>query len=145
MRKYIPLALLAVILLSCGKEPVPVPAKEQSVIKTITFQVYAARDYSGSAYQNTQADVVLRLGTIDKRTGIATVVWDTTFTPRSIAQYPRHAQMYVVEKSIPVNEQTQSLNGTYGIKYNTDGSLMQEFYSEGLDVGQKSLRLDVSL
>ena len=145
MRKYTPLAFLAFLLLSCGKEPLPVPAKEQAVIKTITFQVYATRDYSADAYRNTQADVWLRLGTIDKRTGVSTVVWDTTFTPRSLAQYPQHAQMYVVEKSIPVTEQTQTLNGSYGIKYNTDGSLMQRFAGETLDVGQKTLRLDVHL
>ena len=88
MRKYIPLALLALMLLSCGKEPVSSPAKEQPVVKTVTYQVFAARDYSGDYYRNTQVDVKLTVGTIDKRTGVATIVWDTTFPQRSLPLFP---------------------------------------------------------
>ena len=133
------------MLLSCGKEPISSPAKEQPVVKTVTFQVYAARDYSGTTNQNTQTEVVLKLGTSDNSTGVTTLVWDTTFTSRSLAQYPQNAQMYVVEKTIAVNEQSQTLYGGYSIKYNTDGMLQQEFYGEGMGQGKKTLKLDVSL
>ena len=145
MRKYIPLALLALMLLSCGKEPISSPAKEEPVVKTVTYQVFAARDYSGDYYRNTQVDVKLTVGTIDKRTGVATIVWDTTFPQRSLPLFPREAQMYVVEKSIPVYESSHTLNSSYSIKYNTDGLLQQEFFGEGIGQGQKTLRVEVSL
>lgn len=144
MRKYIPLAFLSFVLLACEKEALP-PPQEQPVVKTITFQVYAARDYSGDYYRNTKADVKLTLGTIDNRTGVSTVVWDTTFSQRSLSLYPQQEQMYVVEKSIPVYERSHTLNASFGVRYDTEGMLQQEFSGEGVGQGQKTLRLDVTL
>jgi hypothetical protein len=145
MRKYLPLALAALFLVSCGKEKLPPPQPEQPVVKTVTFHVYAHSDYSHPYYLDLKADVVLNLHTINKRTGAITQVWDTTFAPRTVALYPQQTQMYVVEKNLPVLESTHKLNGGYGIKYDYKGSLNQEHYAEDLISGQKNLVVEARL
>jgi hypothetical protein len=145
MRKYLPLALAAFVLLSCRKEKVYQPEPVLPVVKTITFHVFAAKEYSGTAYSNTQADVVLEIRTVDYRTGAHSIVWDTTFSSRALSLYPQLEQKYIVEKSISVNESTHKLNAGYGIKYNTNGMLQQVGYGEDLSKGVKALRLEADL
>lgn len=123
----------------------PPPQPEQPVVKTVTFHVFAQSDYSHPYYLDLKADVVLKLHTIDRRTGAVTMVWDTTFAPRVVSLYPQQAQMYVVEKSIPVLESVHKLNGGYGIKYNYKGGVNQEGYAEDLISGQKTLVLEAAL
>lgn len=113
--------------------------------KTVTFHVYANADYSHPYYADLKADVVLKLHTIDKRTGAITMVWDTAFAPRVVSLYPQRPQMYVVEKSIPVIESIQKLNGSVGIKYDYNGSLTQEGFAEDLMPGQKTLVVEARL
>ena len=145
MRNYLPLTLAVLLLASCRKEKAPPPQPEQLVVKTVTFHVYANSDYSHQYYSDLKADVVLKLHTIDKRTGAVAMVWDTAFTPRPVSLYPQRSQMYVVEKSIPVLESAHKLNGSYGIKYDYKGSLNQEGYAEDLISGQKNLVVEAVL
>lgn len=59
------LPLLAIIGLwctSCKKDPVPVA--ETPVTKTITFNVFTSKDYSGAFYDNALAEVHLEIGKI---------------------------------------------------------------------------------
>jgi hypothetical protein len=145
MRKHLPLTLLSFVLLSCQKERLQQPAEEVPATKTVTFRVYASKDYSADYYAQTMADVTLQLGTIDKRTGITEVAWDTTFTPRSLVLYPQQGQMYVVEKTISIKESTHSLNAGFIIRYNTNGMRSMEAFGEGLGLGQNSRVLGVHL
>lgn len=145
MRTYLPLALTAFLLVACGKEPVKPPVAEQPVTKTVTFQVFAVRDYSYPIYANTLADVHLGISSVDLKTGKSTVVWDTTFSRRQLNLYPQHSDRYVVEKSIPVYESREMLNAGHWVRYDIDGGIRQEGTGEGLIQGVKSLRLDVTL
>lgn len=132
-------------LLSCQRETVPQPQHEQPVVKTVTFHVFAGEDYSGAHYAQTKADVKLELRMVDLRTGAVVLVWDTAFAARPLSEYPQHGEMYIVEKSYPVLESAHKLNAGYGIKYDTNGMLMQEGYGEDLIQGVKNLRLEADL
>lgn len=145
MRTYLPLALTAILLAACGKEPVSPPVAEQPVTKTVTFQVFATEDYSHPVHSNTVADVNLGISSVDLQTGKSTVVWDTTFSRRQLNLFPQHSDMYVVEKSIPVYESTHMLNAGYWTRYDTDGMVKQEGMGEGITRGVNSLRLEVTL
>lgn len=145
MRTYLPIALLALVLVSCRKEPVAPPVAEQPITKTVTFQVFAAKDYSHPIYANAVADVYLGVSAADLKTGKSAIVWDTTFTRRNLNLYPQHSDMYVVEKSIPVYESKEMLNAGYWIRYDTDGMIQQQGSGEGVIRGMKSLRMEVSL
>jgi hypothetical protein len=145
MRKNLPLTLFSFVLLSCQKERLPEPVEEVPSTKTVTFRVYAAKDYSADYYAQTMADITLQLGTIDKGTGLSTLVWDTTFTPRNLVFYPQQDQMYVVEKSVSIKESTHPLNAGFIIRYNTNGMRSMEAFGEGLGSGQKARALDVHL
>lgn len=145
MNSYLPLAFAALVLVACKKEPVKPPTPEQPVTKTITFQVFAGRDYSHPYYADTRADVVLNIHKVNKQNGAITLVWDTTFTPRPLALYPQRKQGFVVQKSIPVRESEHKLNGNYGIRYNTQGALQQEGHAEDVPAGTQGLLLEVGL
>lgn len=82
---------------------------------------------------------------MDLLTGKNLSVWDTTFTRRNLSLFPQHAEMYVVEKSMPVYERTQMLQAGYGIRYDTDGMVSQEGLGDGLSQGENNLRVEVSL
>lgn len=145
MRTNLPLALFASLLVACGKEPVAPPEPEKLIAKTVTFQVFAAGDYSDPIYANTMAEVNLEISAVDLKTGKSTLVWDTTFNRRSLNLYPQHGAMYVVEKTVPVYERIETINAGYWIRYDTDGQVQQEGSGEGLIQGVKSLRMEVSL
>lgn len=115
------------------------------MVKTVTFHVFAGEDYSGAHYAQTKADVKLELRTVDLRTGTVALVWDTAFAARPLSEYPQHGEMYVVEKNYPVLESTHKLVASFGIKYDTNGMLMQEGYGEDLMPGVKTLRLEADL
>lgn len=145
MRTYLPLALTAFLLAACGKEPVKPPVAEQPVTKTITFQVFAVKDYSHPIYASTVVDVNLGISSVDLKSGKSTVVWDTTFSRRQLHLYPQHSDRYVVEKTIPVYESKEMLNAGHWVRYNTDGMVKQEGMGEGVIRGVNSLRQDVAL
>ncbi|HEY1115341.1 MAG TPA: hypothetical protein VGE66_17335, partial [Chitinophagaceae bacterium] len=132
MRTYLPLGFTAFLLAACGKEPVKPPVAEQPVTKTVTFQVFAATDYSHPVYASTVVDVNLGISSVDLKTGKSTVVWDTTFLRRQLNLFPQHSDMYVVEKNIPVYESKEMLNAGHWVRYDTDGMVKQEGTGEGL-------------
>lgn len=139
------MALTAFLLAACGKEPVSPPLAEQPVTKTVTFQVFAVKDYSHPVYASTLVDVHLGISSVDLKTGKSTMVWDTTFSQRPLNLYPQHADGYVVEKSIPVYESTHLLHAGHWVRYDIDGGIKQEGMGEGLGQGVKSLRQEVTL
>lgn len=145
MRQYLPLTLIAFLLLACQKERLPQPAAEIPATKTVTFRVYATKDYSADHYAQTMADVTLQLGTIDKKTGVTELTWDTTFAPRNLVLYPQRGQMYVVEKSVRIKESTHSLNAGFIIRYHTNGMRSIEAFGEGLSSGENTRVLEVNL
>lgn len=145
MRTCLPLAFLAFLLVSCGKEPIAPPVAEQPVTKTITFEVFAAKDYSPGIYSNVLVDVNLGISIIDKKTGTSTTVWDTTFSRRKLNLYPQQADKYVVEKNIPVLESTQLINVGYWLRYDTDGQIQQQGSGEGVNQWIKNFRQYVAL
>lgn len=145
MRTNLPLALLAFVVVSCGKEPVAPPVAEQPVSKTITFEVFAAKDYSDPIYSNVLVDVNLGISIIDKKSGKSTTVWDTTFTRRKLNLYPQQADKYVVEKNVPVLESTQLVHVGYWLRYDTDGQVQQQGSGEGVNQWIKNFRQPVAL
>ena len=145
MRTYLPLALLTFVLVSCGKEPVAPPVAEQPVTKPVTFEVFAAKDYSHPIYSNVLVDVNLGISLIDKKTGKSTTVWDTAFSRRNLNLYPQLADKYVVEKIVPVLESTQIINVGYWLRYDTDGQLQQQGSGEGVNQWTKNFRQPVAL
>jgi hypothetical protein len=118
---------------------------EQPVTKTVTFEVFAAKDYSQQIYSNVLVDVNLGISIIDKKTGTSTTVWDTTFSRRNLNLFPQQANRYVVEKNIPVLESTQLVNVGYWLRYDTEGQVQQQGSSEGINQWIKSYRQLVAL
>ena len=136
---------MAFLLVSCGKEPVAPPVAEQPITKTVTFQVFAVKDYSHPLYTNTTADVYLGVSSVDLKTGKSAIIWDTTFSRRPLNLYPLNSDKYVVEKSFPVYEHKEMLNAGHWTRYETDGMIRQEGSGEGISQGMNSLRMEVAL
>jgi hypothetical protein len=100
MKQYSTL-LLAVVMTaaSCTKKADNIVQKA-SVYHDVQFRVGRIIDYSLPQYQGFQAEVKLYLHFVDNRSLAQTPVWDTTFTLRSIMDYPALAQPILVSKRV---------------------------------------------
>ena len=142
--------LLAVALLAaaCRKNK-PEPPAAPPVTKQITFDVFAGQDYSGSInspYGYKAASVKLTLEKIIKKGSDIQAVWDTTFTYRSLTEFPLRPHQYRVQKGVPVVEAKEALSVKYEIWYGSLYNPPQPFgYRAVLEPGQNSLNINVAL
>lgn len=138
------LATLGLFFTSCKKNPVEIPIAETPVTKTITFNVYTAKDYSDAFYDNAQAEVHLEIGKISLKDNSMKTVWDTTYSFRQFRQYPQAAQMIRIEKAVPHFENSELLRVGKVVRFNVGGASSMEASGEDLHWFEKSKLVTVS-
>jgi len=144
MSRFLPFLIGAVIAVSsCTKQPLIEGKLEEPVTTSLSFEVYAARDYNDVYYDNSLAEVRLGIGVINLKTNITTVVWDTSFSFRQLKQYPQIAQKTLISKMIQHLPNSELLNVSKAVRYNVNGYMSME--SSGESVTSTSKLVSVSL
>ena len=139
--------LVSVVSLSsfaCQKENAspPVETPEQ---KTVAYHIFAAKDYSAPVYQNVNADLRLQVHVIDYKTGAMRLVWDSTFSTRKLIAFPSFDNKLVITKSFPVMNSHEKLNGAYSVRYNDNGLIKQEAYSDEAGPGTTAILIEADM
>ncbi|HEU0109536.1 MAG TPA: hypothetical protein VFQ73_01615 [Flavisolibacter sp.] len=133
--------LASILLISCQKDEV-VP--ELPVEKTVTYTVYAEKDYSGSFYNNAKGQLEL---TIAKITGNGTtqVLWDTVFAWRNLVDYPAFQNRVILQKKFSILDSKEKLQVSYIRKYDQNGALSLTGTGEPVANGNTSFSYDVPM
>ena len=143
MLKYLPILFL-LLLAACRKTEDAVLV-EKPVLKKIEFHVHAGQPYTAPYYNDITADVKLAVYKINYRNGQSQLLWETTYAPRRLADYPHLPQKILVEKSWPVLESKEKLQAQYTIRYQSPQGPNQEMRSEELVPGDNFAFLDVDI
>lgn len=143
MRQVLPLLIMVCLTLSCKKDTVRPP--EQPLTKSVTYRLYAAKDYSGPQYQNADVEIRLQLRRINYRTAASELVWDTTLAARKLPDLPPLSGQLTFLKSAAVMESTEKLNASASVRYNSGGSVQQSAASAEAVPGVSAIDLPVEL
>lgn len=138
------LSAFTLLLLSCKKDQQPAPA-EIPVQKTVEYHVFAAKDYSAPVYQNVKADVRLQVQIINYKTGEQTLVWDSVFSTHKVTDFPMYDNKTVIRKTYPVLDSHQKLNGSYSVRYDDNGYIKQEAFSDEAVPGKTFILIEADL
>lgn len=132
MPRFLPLLIAVVITVSsCTKHSVE-SKLEEPVTKTVSFEVYAAKDYNDPFYDNALAEVKLGIGVLNLKNNTTTVVWDTTFNFRQLKQYPQAAQKIIIDKTLQHLPNSELLQVSKTVRYNVNGTMSMESSGEGV-------------
>ena len=132
------------LVISCQKEK-PLPPPETPVQKLVAYHIFAAKDYSDPIYQNVLADLRLQVHVIDFKTGAMKLVWDSTFSTRKLTEFPSSDHKLVLTKSFPVLNSREKLNGAYSVRYNDNGQIKQEAFSDEAGPGTTAILIEADL
>lgn len=125
--------------------------KEEDIIiwepvdKTITYKIYAARDYSPAQYDNTWHTLKLEVRAIDLKTGNPTIIWDSTIGPNDLQLYPKFGDTITIQRTFTMIEEVEKINAGVAVAYNQNGQLQAKGHNEDLSKGQTSLKMMVDL
>ncbi len=146
MRRYLSLTVFSLTLLSCNKDN-PYKYSEPAVTKHISFKVYATKDYSGSYYDNTTAEIHLSAYKMSLTGASPQLLWDTVFSKQKLAAYPQLDRSINIEKVFPnIYDSKERVRGSFSIKVDTNGSIHQEAMGEDCNTGNNSsLRIEAKL
>jgi len=116
---------LLALTVSCRKTST-VTAPETPVSKTIRFRMAQGQDYSAPVYQHVQAEVKLTVSKENLQTGTNTVVWDTTFSQRSLRDYPATTNPLELQKEVTnILESKEAVRISRSVKYVHDFNHIQ--------------------
>src|SRR5688572_28535018 len=110
------LVLASLFLISCDKEKINQVPPEVPVEKTVTYTVFAEKDYSGPAYSNAKGQLELSVAKITGN-GTTQVLWDTVFTWRNLVDYPAFQYRVILQKKFSVLDSKEKLQLSYIRKY----------------------------
>ena len=131
---------------SCSKDnDVTVP--ETPTSKSVQLRIFQAQDYSAPRFNGVQAELKISLARENKRTGAATVVWDTTFTMRSLRDYPATSTPLVLTRTANnIFESRELLRVSRSIRYlNPDNSTSMNGRGETVPEGTRDARFDINI
>lgn len=148
MKPLFSLLTVVVIATACSKTK-PEPAAAAPVSKQISFDVFAAQDYSNtsqSPYGYHAASVKLSIEKLVKNGGSLQPLWDTTFSFRPLAEFPMQPQQFKVQKWVLVVESNEELQVNYEVLYGSVYNAPQRFgHTAWLPAGQMGVHLNVEL
>ncbi len=111
--------MLLALVTSCKKKP-EFKGTESPVSKAIEFRVAQAADYSAPVYDGVQAEVRLTVAKESLQNGTTVVLWDTTFSMRSLRQYPAfNTPLNVLKQFNGILESREALRVSRIIRYST--------------------------
>ena len=109
------------------------------------YDIFAARNYTGTAVENVKAELRLQMRIINYQTGEQNLVWDSILPVRPIAGFPLYDNQIIVEKSHPVLNSHQKLNVSYSIIYRDGQTINQVGSSDEAGPGTNEVKLDVDI
>lgn len=114
--------MLLALAAACKKKP-EYKGTESPVSKAIEFRVAQAADYSAPAYDGVQAEVRLSVAKENQQNGTTAVLWDTTFSMRSLRLYPAfNAPLTVLKQFNGILESRESLRVSRIIRYSNSNN-----------------------
>ena len=122
-----------------------VVAPEVPVTKTITYTVYADRDYTGTFYNNTQGRLQLTIATITKDGASTQVLWDTVYSWRKLADYPLFQNRTIIQKAFPILNSKEILHVSFIRKYNFNGALSETAVGQPVSDGDTTINHNVTM
>ena len=138
------LLLLIFFAIACKQEgPLPAPEKPQQ--KNVTYELFAARNYTGTQVEDTKAAVRLQMRIINYRTGEQSLVWDSILPVRRIADFPLYDNKISVQKTYPVLNSYQKLNGSFSVIYRDGEFISQQGKSDEAGPGTDTIHLQVDI
>lgn len=146
MRPIFFLAVLLLAVASCSKDnETTVP--ETPTSKSVRFRIFQAQDYSAPRFDGVQAELRISLARENKRTGATTVAWDTTFTMRSLRNFPATTTPLELTRTVSnIFESREVLRVSRSIRYlNPDNSTSMNGRGETVPEGTREARFDISL
>jgi hypothetical protein len=144
MFRFLPLFIgIVITTFSCTKQTPVANKPEQPVTKSVSFEVYAARDYNNPFYDNALAEVKLSVAILNLKTNTTTVVWDTTFNFKQLKQYPQIAQKITIDKTLQHLPNSELLHVSKTVRYNVNGSMSMESSGEGVSSTSKLVTVSI--
>jgi hypothetical protein len=93
----------------------------EPTIKKLEWHVYASDDYTEPWLSAMTATVQVHIYKADTMRHTLQNIWDTTFTARTIREYPLLPQKHLILKEIP-HFRSETLRVWYNIRYEMNGS-----------------------
>ena len=143
MNKILPIVAVCILIVSCKKEKAVVVEDPEQ--KEVTYHIFAAKNYAGTSVENVKAELRLQLRIINYRTGEQQVVWDSLLPVRRLIDFPQYNQKIIVQRTYPVLNSHQKLNGSYSVIYRDGQAISQAGHSEEAGPGTKSILLEADM
>lgn len=117
MRISIVLIVLGSQLLACTKSEIKAPTPT-AVSKTIKFEIGRLTDYSNPNYNNMQVDIILDISLQDNNNSSYTKLWDTTYSIRTVFDYPLITQPMMLEKTaVNPDPNKKIMKASYNLRF----------------------------
>lgn len=125
-------SLLLLLFASCSKPDVS--EKEIPVSKTVEFRLAQAADYSGSVYDDIQAEVRLSVSKQVAGTSSSVILWDTIIPYQSLRVYPASATPLLINRQFNgIFESKESIRFSKVVRYK-DGLNQISMNASGEDI-----------
>lgn len=142
--KFAAAFLLLLFFASCKQDKPSLPPEKPQEKKAV-YEIFAARNYSGTQVENVKAELRLQMRIINYQTGDQKLVWDSILPTRRIADFPLYDNRVIVQKYYPVLNSHQKLNGSYSIIYRDGETINQTGVSDEAGPGTDSISLEVDI
>lgn len=144
--KTLSVIALTVLAFSCKKKP-EYRGTETPVNKAVEFRIAQAGDYTAPVYDGVLAELKLTIAKENLQTGTNTVLWDTTFSMRSLRQYPAATSPLKLTKQFNgIMESKESLRMSRIIRYmNGANNVWMNAKGESIPSLTPLSRFDISL
>ena len=81
-------SFVSIFLTACDKDKLETVPPEVPVEKTVTYTVYAEKDYSSNYYLDAKGQLELTVAKISENGTKTEILWDTVFAWRKLADFP---------------------------------------------------------
>jgi hypothetical protein len=132
------------VLAAIAYKPVKEATRPDLVNKNISVAVYKSSDYTSDAYDNTSAQLHIKVEKVNTR-GQHTIVWDKVMDAKELSAYPSIEN--AVKQNIAVhnlNEKKEYLIVDYTLTYNSQGNELQ-MHDAIVVKDSNSSKVDISL
>ncbi|MGZ5255394.1 MAG: hypothetical protein ACXWV4_13380 [Flavitalea sp.] len=117
----------------------------EPVDKTVTYKIFASKDYSPEQYDNTWHTVNLVVRAINLKSGTPTVIWDTIIGPNDLQLFPKFGDTITIQRTFTMIEEVEKINAAAGVSYNQNGQVQQNGQTEDMLNGQTTIKMMVDL
>ena len=146
-----PLRILQSLLVASGLLIFGSCEKDEDIViwepvdKTITYKIFAARDYSPQQYENTWHTIKLEVRAIDLKSGNPTIIWDSTIGPHDLQLFPEFGDTITIQRTFTMIEEVEKINAAAGVSYDQNGRVQANGRNEDFLKGQTSLKMMIDL